>query len=69
MCGVGGGGGVQVAGRKGGVMNTRAVRVVIVVQDTCQDLFVITVKYYDKIPKAFKLWSRHEIISETIKGK
>ena len=31
---MGWGGGVQVAGRKGGVMNTRAVRVVIVVQDT-----------------------------------
>ena len=36
-----------------------------------QDVFYITVKYHDKIryQRVFRLWSGHEIASETIKGK
>ena len=50
----GGGEGGQVAGG-GRVMNTRAVRVVILVRTHCQDLFIIAVKYYDNISKDIQI--------------
>ena len=42
-------------------------RVAILLRIHCHDLLYITVNYHKIFRTVFKLWSRHEIASETIK--